>query len=122
MKRKLNYTKEEIIEAARKSGGILSNMASILGVTYVTARRYLDRYVEAKDIFNTERIKLRGKAESLLAEALNNGQFDLKIISYVLTHIKPYHDCYDDIEDFSNASDEELEKYEQAERNNLREM
>ncbi len=119
MKRKLNYTKEEIINAARKSNGILSNMATILGVTYVTARRYLDKYTEARDIFNTERIKLRGKAESLLAEKLNSGTFDLKTISYVLAHIKPYHDYYDDIEDFSNVSDEELEEYEQIERNNL---
>lgn len=122
MKQKRRFSEKQVLEFIPESKGILSDLAALLGVTYKTALRYIKEYPNARDAFNTERMKLRGLAESKIFEKLQGKDYDLKTIVYVLSHIKPIEDTFEDVEDFSKMSDEELNTYEQIEINSGREV
>ena len=72
-----NYTKEEIIEAIKDSGGIVLNVANELGCSWYTAERYINMYEETKQAFKDEDSTLKDQAKRNVKRAIENGDIDL---------------------------------------------
>jgi len=67
---KQQYKAEELIEAARKTGGNKAAAARLLGCTRQTVDLYCNRYVTVKQAFDDERETMVDWAESGLRDAV----------------------------------------------------
>lgn len=78
------YTLEEVLQAVKGSGAIMSVVATRLGCEWQTAKKYVLKYPEAVELFNSEELKGVDFAESKLLELVKNG--DLNAITLYLKH------------------------------------
>lgn len=70
--KKRNVSKEKLVECCRRSNGIMFSVASLLGVTWHTAKRYVDACPEAQEAFQGARETVKDVAEGSLIRILNN--------------------------------------------------
>ena len=66
MSRHRDFTKEQIIEAIKGSGGIMSTIAGRLDCAWDTAKRYVNEWVCTKQAFENEREQFLDACESVL--------------------------------------------------------
>lgn len=66
------YKKEAIIEAIKDSGAIISTVARRLGCTWITAKKYINRWEETKRAFVDEEETILDMAESVLFGAVKD--------------------------------------------------
>lgn len=66
-------TKTATLDAIRNSGGIMSTIAEKLGVTWHTAKSYVDKWPETIQAFEDERNRIVDMAESVLVKSIRNG-------------------------------------------------
>ena len=67
------YTPEDIIEAIKGSGSIISTIAKRLGCTWTTARTYINKWESTKQAFIDETETILDMAESKLYESIQSG-------------------------------------------------
>lgn len=77
------YSEEVVLNAVKGSGAILSVVADRLGVTWTTARKYVNHYPRAVEAFEHEENKSIDFAQSKLLEKVREG--DLNAIEFYLT-------------------------------------
>lgn len=77
----MKYTAEQMIEAIRGSGGIVSVVASRLGCGRATVYRYRDRYPNVRDALEGEREVLLDIAEAGLFDRVDDGDLDASIFA-----------------------------------------
>jgi predicted transcriptional regulator len=70
---KPRFTKKQVAEALRKSGGFVSYTAERLGVTEVTVRRYLRRWPELKEVREEIKQGMVDMAEHSLLKQVKDG-------------------------------------------------
>lgn len=78
----MKYSEEQMIEAIRGSGGIVSLVARRLGGGRATVYRYCDRYPTVREALEEEREVLLDAAEQALFRAVERGK--LKAIIFAL--------------------------------------
>jgi len=65
--------KEDILEAIKGSGAIMSTIARKLNISWNTARKYCDEYDETRQALQDEREKTIDMAESALLKSIEAG-------------------------------------------------
>jgi len=87
MASELKFTKEQVIEAIKRSRGFISQAAKILKCTNATIYNYKERFPEVEEAIKEERESLLDFAESKLLENINNND-NAAIIFYLKTQGK----------------------------------
>jgi len=77
------YTSKQFIDAIAGSGGIVSTIASRIGCTWHTARKYIDNYPTIRAAYDDECEKVLDLAEAKTIEAIKDG--DTSMIRYYLS-------------------------------------
>ena len=77
------YSEEVVLNAVKGSGAIMSVIADRLGVTWGTAKTYVNHYPSAVEAFEHEENKSIDFAQSKLLEKVRAG--DLNAIEFYLT-------------------------------------
>jgi hypothetical protein len=96
------YTKEQVIDAIKRSRGFISQAAKILKCTNATVYHYKERYIEVEDAIKNERESLLDFAESKLLENINNND-NAAIIFFLKTQGK--HRGYSEKEQITIKND-----------------
>jgi hypothetical protein len=96
------YTKEQVIDAIKRSRGFISQAAKILKCTNATVYHYKERYSEVEDAIKNERESLLDFAESKLLENINNND-NAAIIFFLKTQGK--HRGYSEREQITIKND-----------------
>jgi len=65
------YTLEEVLAGVTNSYGIISRVADNMGCTWGTAKKYVDMYPEAVELFAQETERVLDLAESKVIKAIN---------------------------------------------------
>lgn len=68
------YTTTHMIEAIRKTRGLVTLTASVLGCTPDTVRNYAKRYATVADALREERERMTDIAESALYQKIKDGE------------------------------------------------
>lgn len=71
MKQPKEYTEAQVCEAVRGSLGIMSTVAKNLNCTWGTARTYIEKYPEAKQLWEDEKERVLDLAESKVFKSIN---------------------------------------------------
>jgi hypothetical protein len=79
----IDYTKENILEAIKDSGGIISTIAKTLKCEWHTAERYINLWDETKEAYQDECEIILDKAESKMIEAIESK--DMQMVRYLLS-------------------------------------
>lgn len=95
MGRKVKAKKADVIEALRKSHGLKTGAAEILGVTFNTIDSYCRRWPEAKAIVDHWRIRRKDRAEYKLDEAIERGENWAIMFTLKNAHDREYADRVD---------------------------
>ena len=74
--------KESLLEAVQGSRGIISRVSESLGVSWATARKWIDEDKDIKSALEDERDCLLDRAEENILKAVDEG--DLQISKWVL--------------------------------------
>lgn len=69
----LDLQKEQVIEAIKDSGGIISTIARKLGCTWGTAREYANKWEETRDALKDEKETVLDIAENTLLDKIKEG-------------------------------------------------
>ena len=72
--RKPKLTAEQVIDALKKSHGLKTGAAEILGVKFDTLQKYITRSKEAQELVEFWRIRRKDRAEYKLDEAIERGE------------------------------------------------
>jgi hypothetical protein len=96
------YTKEQVIDAIKRSRGFISQAAKILKCTNATVYHYKERYSEVEEAIKNERESLLDFAESKLLENINNND-NAAIIFFLKTQGK--HRGYSEKEQITIKND-----------------
>lgn len=78
-----DYTQQQIIEAIKDSGSIISNIAKKLGCSWVTANVYVQKWEETKEAFESEEQKILDLCEATLYKSVQSG--DTQSAKWVLS-------------------------------------
>ena len=73
-----NFTKKQVVTAVGNSRGIVSVVARHLGCDWKTARTYIDKYPEAKQVEVAEREVLCDQAESVVVGLMKDDDSKVK--------------------------------------------
>lgn len=65
------YTEQEVLAAIPDSYGIVSRVGENLGCTWGTARKYIDMYPSAIDMFRQEKERIKDLCEIKVIKAIN---------------------------------------------------
>jgi DNA-binding transcriptional regulator GbsR (MarR family) len=68
-----NYTVEEVIEAIKKSGSIVSSVAKTLKCDWNTAKKYIDKWEETRKAFDSAEQTILDMCESTLYQSVQDG-------------------------------------------------
>ncbi len=79
------FTKEQVLEAIRDSGGIVSAVARKLECDWNTARKYISKWQETRDAFAAERERVLDVAETVVIRALEAG--DVGVAKWLLSRL-----------------------------------
>ena len=71
---RMRVSVERLVECCRRSNGIISAVAMMLGVDWHTADKYIKNCPEAQDAFQSARESIFDVAESKLIQIVNNSQ------------------------------------------------
>jgi hypothetical protein len=96
------FTKEQVIDAIKRSRGFISQAAKILKCTNATIYNYKERYSEVEDAIKNERESLLDFAEGKLLENINNND-NAAIIFFLKTQGK--HRGYSEKEQITIKND-----------------
>jgi len=66
----MKYTKEQVLEATKGSGGIVRGVAQRLGCEWHTAEKYINRWEVTRRAFQDEKETLLDKCEHNIASAI----------------------------------------------------
>jgi Fe-S cluster assembly scaffold protein SufB len=77
----VKYTAEQMVEAIKDSGGIVSVVAQRLGCGRATVYRYRARYVSVRETLEAERAVFLDLAEGALFKAVEAGNLDAIIFA-----------------------------------------
>ena len=69
---KKSFSKEQLVDACRRSNGIMSGVCVILGVSWHTAERYIKSCPEAAEAFHGAKETVKDVAESALIRVIND--------------------------------------------------
>ena len=69
-----NYTEEQVLEAVKKSNGVVEYVAINLGCAWLTARTYIDKFESCKDAMAVLDCKLNALAYKSFMKAIDEGQ------------------------------------------------
>lgn len=69
-----NYKKSTVLEAVKRSEGVMEYVAKTLGCTWETARRYVNKWEETKDAFSLAECELHTVAYQSFHKALADGE------------------------------------------------
>lgn len=67
------YTTEDVLQAIKGSGAIVSTVAKRLSCQWITAKRYIDKWDETRRAFIDETETILDMAESKLYESIQGG-------------------------------------------------
>lgn len=68
------YSRKEVLDAIRGSGGIVSRVADLLGCDWHTARAYIDKWGSTKQAMEAEGERVTDVAENKLINSVNDGE------------------------------------------------
>ena len=71
---RMRCSAERLVECCRRSNGIMSAVAMMLGVDWHTADKYIRNCPEAQEAFQSARESILDVAESKLIQIVNNSQ------------------------------------------------
>ena len=71
---RMRVSVEKLVECCRRSNGIMSVVATMLGVDWHTADKYIKNCPEAQEVFQSARESILDVAESKLLQIINNPQ------------------------------------------------
>lgn len=77
------YTQENILEAIKGSGAIVSTVARRLGCEWITAKRYIEKWETTQRAFLDEEETILDMAEGKLYEAIQNN--DIQAAKWILS-------------------------------------
>ena len=66
-------TKKKVIDAIYDSGGIIDEIARRLGVSWATARSYINKWDETKELYDVENERILDMAEQTVLESIKGG-------------------------------------------------
>ena len=66
-------SKKKVIEAIHDSGGIIDEIARRLGVAWVTARSYVNKWEDVKALYDAENERVLDLAETTVLNSIKNG-------------------------------------------------
>jgi len=69
-----NYSKIKVLEAVENSAGVMEYVAVKLGCTWLTAKRYVDKWDETREAFDNAECKLHALAYQNFHKAVRNGE------------------------------------------------
>lgn len=81
--RKLHYSKNDVLNAIRGSGGFVATVAKRLNCDWHTARKYIHKYKDTKDAFYDEQEIALDVVEGKAFQAAGNG--DGAMIRFILS-------------------------------------
>lgn len=86
---RMRCTVEKLVECCRRSNGIMSVVATMLGVDWHTADKYVRNCPEAQDAFQSARESILDVAESKLIQIVNNSQHprNFEAIQFLLSTV-----------------------------------
>ena len=67
------YKQEDMLEAIKGSGAIVSTIAKRLGCKWITAKRYIEKWEATRQAFADEQETILDMAESKLYESIQGG-------------------------------------------------
>jgi len=82
-RRTSRFTKIKVLKAIEGSGGIITNIAQNLNCDWHTARKYANKYEEAKLLLESESEGLLDNAENAMHNLISSG--DVTMIKYYLS-------------------------------------
>ena len=103
--KKINYTKEQILQAIEKSDGIILNVANELNCSWDTARKYINKWQETKRALNDATEAAIDRCESKLFEKIEAG--DGQMIRFFLA-TKGKHRGYTERQELTGADGEPI--------------
>lgn len=68
-----SFTKEDVIQAIKGSGGVMTTIANKLGVARSTAERLIDMFEETKLAFDDEEKSMNDMAKNCILSAIQKG-------------------------------------------------
>ena len=71
--RRHHYTKDEVLEAIKDSGGIVNTIARRLDCVWITAKRYTEKWAETRQALADEQETVLDMAESTLYQSIRDG-------------------------------------------------
>lgn len=109
MGRPRQYTDEQVIDAIRKAGGVVTDAAKILGCTRRTVQRRANEVAEVREVIEDSREELIDEAEKSLRAAVVKGDawavcFALKTIGKSRGYVERQ-----EVKDISDPQPVELE-------------
>lgn len=86
---RMRVSVERLVECCRRSNGIISAVAMMLGVDWHTADKYIKNCPEAQDAFQSARESILDVAESKLIQIVNNSQHprNFEAIQFLLSTV-----------------------------------
>jgi len=66
-------TKKQVKDAIKDSGGIIDEIARRLGVSWATARSYINKWEDVKAIYDDENERVLDMAETTILESIKDG-------------------------------------------------
>ena len=88
----MKYTAEQMVEAIRGSGGLVSIVARRLGCSRATVYRYVSRFPAVAEALESEREVLLDVAEAGLFDRVDAGDLDAIIVALrTLGKVRGYH-------------------------------
>ena len=100
-----SLTSEQVIDAVRKSKGILTLTAKELGVSRQTVHKYVNKYPTVKAAVDSERESLLDMAEGSLFEQVRKG--NITAIIFTLKTLGK-HRGYVERQEFAGVRDQEI--------------
>jgi len=79
-----NFKKEEILNAIKDSGSIVSTIAKRLGVSWHTAKSYIESHEETKKAYEDEKEIILDSAEDVLFDSIIKGK-DIQSSKWLLS-------------------------------------
>lgn len=76
------YTQENILEAIKDSGAIVSTVARRLGCEWITAKRYIEKWESTRQAFSDEQETILDMAEGTLFNAIK--EKDVQAAKWIL--------------------------------------
>ncbi len=90
------YNKRTVLQAIEGSGGIVSAVAKRLGCGWITAQRYIQRWPETQEAFQSERERILDLAETTLYRAIQEG--DAQAAKWLLSRLGRHRGYGDHVE------------------------